>query len=223
MLTQLFSLSTSDMTESQDKSKSTMTVLILFFLLIGLIVLLILLYKKLNKEANGEYTIRRMIYKEGGVRDRMRGAVLALETRLGVQLWPRSDTDEDGEEMQEVQDEEGQVEEGDSQQSDSEEDDQEEDEDGQCSETEGKGDDTSGGNSSLECSKAGEETRLIDQSEAKGETGENGAEKEEKVEDGEGKCEASGGTGLLIDLKQFSGSAIWSEEGEGRESDVTAL
>ncbi|XP_070786150.1 uncharacterized protein [Enoplosus armatus] len=194
---------------------STRTVLIIFFCLIGLIVLLIFLYKKLNREANGEYTVRRMVYKEGGVRDRVRGAALALGSCLGVQLWPRSDTDEEGEEMQEVQDEEGG-----SQGSDSEGDDQEEEEDSveQC-DTKGKGGDTSDDNPSLESLEEEEQARLVDQPQAKGEM------REEKVGDGKGKGEASGGAGLLIDLKQFSGSAIWSEEreSEGKDNDVTAL
>ncbi|XP_050931547.1 retrotransposon-like protein 1 [Lates calcarifer] len=207
-----------------DSGSSTKTVLVLFFCLVGLIFLLIFLYKKLNKEANGEYTIRRMVYKEGGVRDRVRGAALALETRLGVQIWPRGDSEEDGEEMQEVQDEEGQVEEGGSQGSDSEREDQDEDEEEEegnngehCSKTEGKGDDTPADNTSVEGSEPDEETRLTDKPEAKEEE----EKREEKVGEGAGKGEASGGAGLLIDLKQFSGSAIWSEEGEGK--DVTAL
>lgn len=200
------------MTESDPSQRTTTTVLVLFFCLLGLIVLLFFLYKKLNKEANGEYTIRRMVYKEGGVRDRVRGATLALETRLGVRLWPGGDTNEDGEGMEEIQDEEGRVEDGGSENSDSEGGDgEEEDEEDSVEQENGKGGDTDD-NSSVVSSEAGEEARLTDQS-------------EEKVGDGEGKAEASGGAGLLIDLKQFSGSAIWSEEGggEGKESDVTAL
>ncbi|XP_042367744.1 uncharacterized protein si:ch211-119e14.1 isoform X2 [Plectropomus leopardus] len=157
-----------------------------------------------------------MVYKEGGLRDQVRGAALALGSRLGVQLWPQSDTEEDEEEMQEIRDEEGQVEEGGSQGSDSEGDDQEEeDSEEQCDKAKGKGGDTTDDNSSVESSEAGEQARLTDKADAKGET-------EEKVGD---KGEASGGPGLLIDLKQFSGSAIWSEEegGEGKEGDTTAL
>lgn len=195
---------------------NTSTVLILFFSLVGLIVLLIFLYKKLNQEANGKYTVRRMVYKEGGVRDRVRGAALVVGTRLGVQLWPQSDTDEDGEEMQNIHDEEGQVEDGGSEGSDSEGDDREEDEEEaeedeeQCAKAKGKGGDSSDDNSSLLSSEAGEQARLTDQT-------------EEKVREGE--AEASGGTGLLVDLKQFSGSAIWSEEelGSGKDNDMTVL
>lgn len=197
---------------SDSNNTSNRTVLILAFCLIGLLLLLIFLYKKLNKDTNGEYTIKRMVYKEGGVRDRVRGAALALESRLGVQLWPQSDTEEDGEEMQEIRDEEGQVEEGGSKGSDSKGEDQEED---SVKEKEG---DASDDNSSVQSSEAGEQARLTDQADAK-------EEKEEKVGDGEGKGEASGGPGLLIDIKQFSGSAIWSEEEgcEGKDGDMTVL
>lgn len=210
-LTQLLSLFPSDITMS---SSSSWTVPFLFFFLLFLVLLLIFFYKKLNKEAEGEYTIRRIVYKEGGVRDRVRGAALALETRLGVQLWPRSESDEDGEEMQDMEDEEGKVEEGDSQGCDSEGGDQEDSEEG--NQEQGEGGDTSDDKSSLEGAEAEEQTRLTDEPEK-------GEEKEEK--DGDGKGEASGGPGLLIDLHQFSGSAIWSEEGGcvSKESDVTAL
>uniref|UniRef100_A0A3P9PGU4 Uncharacterized protein n=1 Tax=Poecilia reticulata TaxID=8081 RepID=A0A3P9PGU4_POERE len=81
-----------------------------------------------------------------------------------------------------------------------------------------------GDDSDAEGSEAGEEDRLIDNKpEENEEVGGNSEEKQElKVE---GKAEASGGTGLLIDLKQFSGSAIWSEqkEVESQGGDVTAL
>lgn len=213
------------MPDSEDKIEyktSTSKVLILFFCLLCLLVLLFFLYKKLNKEANGEYTIRRIVYKEGGVRDRVRGTALALGTRLGVQLWPHSN--EDGEEMQEVQDEEGQVEGGGSQGSDTEGygDDEEEDNEEQ---TKGEGGDTSDDNSSLEDVESEGRARLLDEPEVKEKVEEKREEKPEKVGEEQAKVEASGGAGLLIDLKQFSGSAIWSEEegGEGQGCDVTPL
>ncbi|XP_030018357.1 cilia- and flagella-associated protein 251-like [Sphaeramia orbicularis] len=193
-----------------DYKSNTNTVLILLFVLLGLVVLLFFLYKVLNKEAKGEYTIRRMVYKEGGVRDRVRGVAIALGTRIGIQMWPHSGASEDEEEMEEFHSEERQMEQG-SRKEDSHSDEEEEEE-----EEQGKGD-----ASSLESSDGGEQTRLVDETEAKGSK----EEKEEKVGDGEGKGETSGGAGLLIDLKQFSGSAIWSEEegGEGKDRDVTAL
>ncbi|XP_058479904.1 retrotransposon-like protein 1 [Solea solea] len=194
---------------------SDRTVIILSVCLLGLIALLIFLYKKLNKENNSVYTIRNMVYKEGGLRDQVRGAAQAVGTRLGIQLWPRSDTDEYGEE---IQDEEGQVEEGDSQGSHSEggdhEEEEEEEEDVEQhgeGETDGDGDHTSDDTTSLESVEVGEQTRLTGQPEAK--------RKETEEKEAE---EGNKGPGLLIDLKQFSGSAIWSGE-EGGNRDVTAL
>lgn len=173
------------------------TVLILFFCLLGLMVLLIFLYKKLNKESNGEYTIRNIVYKDGGVRDRLRNVARALGTRFGVQLWPHDDM-----EMQEVRDEESQVQKGDSQVSESEE------KDGKAEEEDG---DSSGDESSLEDSETGEEVRLTDEPER-------GEKREEKL-GGEG----SGGAELLINISQLSGSAIWSEEQARGFSEVTPL
>lgn len=195
---------------------NTTTVVILLVCLLVLVVLLIFLYKKLNKEADGQYTVQNMWYKKGGIRDRVRGAALTVGALLGVQLWPRSEAGEEGEEMQELQDEESQVEEGGSQQSDNEGDDQEDEDDNaeQC------GVRSSDAYSSSEGSEPEEEENLPDQCEGRNET----EEKREMVAEGEGKGEASGGTGLLIDLKQFSGSAIWSEEGgESKDGDVTVL
>lgn len=216
LLTQLFSLFTSDMAETN--SSSTQTVLILFFLLVGLIILLVFLYKKLNRETNGEYTIRYMFYKEGGVRDQVRGAASALGTCL-VQLYPHRADDNDSAEMGEIHDEEGQMEKGASEGSVNEEDEHKgEDNLEQCGKTDGKDIDTSDDDSSLEGSEVGEHTRLKSDPEQ-----EKGEDKEEKVGDGEGKAEAGGSPALLINLKKFTGSAIWSEEEVGEVSDVTPL
>ncbi|XP_051799665.1 retrotransposon-like protein 1 [Acanthochromis polyacanthus] len=209
-----------------DSSPSDTVVGVLVVLLVGLILLLIFLYKKLNREADGQYTIRRMVYKEGGVRDRVRGAALAVETFTGIQLWPRGDANEDGEEMQEIQDEEGQVEGDGSQGSDTEgEDEQEEDDMGNGGQTKSEGGHSSSHNSSLEISEADEQARLMDGPNSKEEMEKKGEEKQEKVGEEQNKQETSGGAGLLIDLKNFSGSAIWSGEegGEGKGGDVTAL
>lgn len=206
------SLFTSGMTGNVTSS-STATVLTLFFCLIGLIILLIFLYKVLNKESNGEYTIQRIVYKEGGLRDRVRGAAMVVGTRLGVQLWPHSDSEEDGEEMQEIKDEEGQMGKHSSEENESGEDEHEEEDNvEQSDEMKENGDDTSHDNSSLEGLDSEEQASLIYQPEEKG-------------GDGDSKGEASGGAGLQINISQFSGSAIWSEEegGEALVSDVTAL
>lgn len=194
------------MDKPENQSTATRTVLILFFCLIGLIVLLVFLYKKLNRETKGEYTIQRLV-------NFVRGAALTLWARIRLQIRP--DRDADG---CESQDEE--MEQGGSQGSNSEGDDHEEEDNvEQCSMTDENKDDTSDEDSSLEDAKDGEQTKLIDEPEQ----AEKGEEKLEKVEDQEGKVEASKGAGLLIDLKNFSGSAIWSEEGVSEVSDITPL
>lgn len=195
-------------------SSSTRTVLILFFLLVGLIILLIFLYKKLNRETKGEYTIRNMLYKEGGVRDRVRGAASGL-----VQLCPHRDTDNYSAEMGEIQVEEGEMDKGGTEGSVSEEGGHKgEDNLEQCGKTEGKDTDTSDDDSSSDGSEVVEQTRLMGEPEA-----EKGEEKEQKAGDGEGKAEAGRSAELSINLKRFTGSAIWSEEEVSEVSDVTPL
>lgn len=208
LLTQPFSLFTSDMADSVAISSSTRTLLILSFLLVGLIILLIFLYKKLNRETNGEYTIRNMFYKEGGVRDQVRGAASGL-----IQLCPHRDTDNYSAEMGEIQVEEGEMEKGGEEDGHKGEDNLE-----QCGKTEGKDTDTSDDDSSSEGSEVVEQTRLIGEPEA-----EKGEEKEQKAGDGEGKAEAGRSAELSINLKRFTGSAIWSEEEVSEVSDVTPL
>lgn len=214
--TPLLSLSSDSKEEMQ---LSTKTVLFLFFFLIALLVLLFLLYKKLNRETNGEYTVHRMVYKEGGVRDRMRAAVLTVEGHLGFQLWPHSDNDIEN--MDGEDDVERQEEDENSQASDSGgEDDQENPENDSTdpsNTSEGKG----GENSSVEDVEEGEHRRLMVAADVTNETSE---DTEKKIEENK-KVEGGEGTGLLIDLKQFSGSAIWSEEdvGDSKGGDLTAL
>lgn len=201
--------------------KMSSTVAILSVLLLVLIVLLVFFYKKLNREANNQYTVRNIIYKKDGVRDRVRAAALAVETRLGIQVWPRGHDDE--EEMEEIEDEEGAVESGDSQhQSDGSGTDGENEQEEDSVDHSGSTKENEGDNSDAESSEAGEEDRLLDN---KPEENEEVGDKQEKELNEQGKAEASGGTGLLIDLKQFSGSAIWSEqkEDESQGGDVTVL
>lgn len=213
----------------EDKTTSDKVVWTLLIGLIILVLLLVLLYKKLNKDTSGQYTIRRMVHKDGGIRDRVRGAVVVLETRLGIRLWPQSEGEEEGEEMQDVRDEEGDADRGDERgESEGEE---------EKDEGEGRGDNSSDDYSSLEGSDLRERAKLTGQEDAKGEmegkTEEKRAEKGESREDGgsqEGKeggeGGGGGGGGMLIDLKQFSGSAIWSEDKkdeQDKENDMTAL
>lgn len=183
------------------------TVGILACCLICLLLLLLFLYKKLNREADGEYTIRNIVYKKGGVRDRARGAAVAVETRLGIQLWPHSD--EEGEERSM---EEGQA--SCSQQGDDTDGEDEQDQDSEDQSGSRQGEE--GDKPSLDSSEPGEQDRLLDNPEEND-------EREQKQEVPQDNAEAVG-TELQIDLVQFSGSVIWSEEGdEGKSSDVTEL
>lgn len=203
------------------------TVMALSFSLIILIVLLVFFYKKLNREANKKYTIRHMVHKQGGVRDRVRGAVLVVETNLGVQLWPRSeDEEEEMDECPECQHSDGDVEAGASQpESDGSQTDREDEQEEDSVDHSGSTQEKEGDNSSEEGLETGEEDRLMhNKLEVRVEVEDKNVEKQEKEVKEEGNAKASGGTGLLIDLKQFSGSAIWSEEGgEGQGGDMTAL
>ncbi|XP_061620598.1 uncharacterized protein si:ch211-119e14.1 [Phyllopteryx taeniolatus] len=85
-------------------ASSTTNIILLFVIFVGLVVFIIL-YRKLNRETNGEYTFRRVVYKQGGLRDRARRATAVLETCLRVQLWPCGDSNESGEEMRDFQEE----------------------------------------------------------------------------------------------------------------------
>lgn len=196
-------------------SVSDLTVGILVTCLVVLTVLLVYLYKKLNKEAEGQYTIRRMVYKEGGVRDQVRSVALAVGARLGIRLWRSRDSDKSGEELQEIHDGERDLERGGSERSNSEQEEEEGNEE-ECSSTASKDSGTSDDESGSE---AGESARLTGQPEGAGAT-ENAVAKES---DEEVKGDASGSAELSIDLKQFSGSAIWSEEQMDEANDVTQL
>lgn len=184
---------------------SDSTVLVLFFSLVGLTALLIFLYKKLNREGDGEYSLRRIVYKKGGVRDRVRGVALVVERHLGVQLWPRGSLDEDGNEMQDIQGEEIWMEQCGCRESDT---DKENEEDDLVVKSEREEDVCS--------SEEGEQEENSDTRDGKEE------EDKERPAGGGGIEEESGGAGLIINLSQFSGSVIWSGE-DGGEGNVTAL
>lgn len=168
------------------------TVFALFLTLACLVILLIFLYKKLKKESDGEYSIRRMVYKKGGVRDQVRGAALALETRLGIQLWPRSDSEDDGQEMQDARDVEAA---GSGAEEDEEQGEEEEGNSNSC-----ERESADGGSCEEES-----EGRAMPMDEPM-------THKEKKVEESEDQQDNVKGTQLLIDLNNLSGSAIWSEE-----------
>ncbi|XP_057710126.1 uncharacterized protein si:ch211-119e14.1 [Corythoichthys intestinalis] len=88
---------------------STVTNVLLFAAFLALLVLLVILYKKLNRETDGKYALRRVVYEEGGLRERARRAAAALGTRLGVRPGPRPKRD--GVEMRDFGEEPAQEEE----------------------------------------------------------------------------------------------------------------
>ncbi|XP_053716632.1 uncharacterized protein si:ch211-119e14.1 [Synchiropus splendidus] len=185
---------------------SNATVAILTICLVALIGLLVFFYFYLNKEANDEYTIHQLVYKQGGLRDHLRDATLALEGRLGVQLWPRNDSADEGEEMQEIQCEEGQVDEISSLISWSKRDEKEAD-GAAC-----------GGVHNEEAS----DKSSLDGSDTRREAPEKQEEEEESSEIITVLDQDCGGAGIVINLNQLSGNAIWSEEQDG-DGNVTAL
>lgn len=146
------------------------------------------------------------------MRDQVRGVALVMGTRLGIQLWPSTDSDKRGEEMQEINDEEAGLERGGSKESEDEGGDGEREEE-QCSDTESRDSGTSAEDSGSE---AGEDARLMGQPKEAKVT----EERAEKERGEEGNAEANE---LAIDLKQFSGSAIWSGEQTAEVNDVTKL
>ena len=176
---------------------------------------------KLNRETSGQYTLRRMVYKEGGVRDRVRGGVGILETRLGRRLWPLNENEEEveGEESEDERD----VEEG-SKRGESE---------GEEEKEEDEGDDSSNDYSSLEgCNLRGRAEGAEEREGRRESMGkmERQEKKDEAREDGGVKAGAEEGEGnrggdLQIGLKHFSGSANWSEEKKKQDDDnnVTAF
>ncbi|CAL8377659.1 unnamed protein product [Boreogadus saida] len=223
------------MTGVTDETTSLKTVILLFLCLFFLVLLLLFLYKKLNKQTDGEYTVSNVVLGEGGLRDRGRELLRdACLTHLGVRLWADQDDDEEdsesgvGREEWGEEGEEGEEQEGDSRGSASdEEDDEEEEEEGG---RKGDGEDVPDGRANVPNDKnpACENTQLIVVVEqTRG--GWDGKEKEEVVEEVEEKAgsneEEEQGPGLMINLKQFSGGAMWSEDDkdDGTIIDLTVL
>ncbi|XP_064787827.1 uncharacterized protein si:ch211-119e14.1 [Oncorhynchus masou masou] len=214
------------MNNVRDETTSTRKVLITFFLLVFLVCLLVFLYMWLNRKTNGQYTVRQLVYGQDGARDRIMAGVRVLEVRLGRRLWPLG-ADEEAIREEEHKNEERDVERG----SEGRESEGEEEGD----EREDRGDDSSDDYSSMEGCDLRERAKLTCEKEEirerEEEREENMEEKWESKEDGESDEGAVGGEksgegGLLIDLHQFSGSAIWSEDrsdGGRDKDDVTAL
>ncbi|XP_023665116.1 uncharacterized protein [Paramormyrops kingsleyae] len=182
------------MSESQS---SLTTVILLIFLLAILIVALIYLYKKLNRETDDKYTVHELIYGEDGARQRLQNGVQALESSLGIRIWPRKREEAEGEDVEEQREEhqEDRVEVPDIEQG------QEHDETSLDKKAEEE--DDSDDYSSMEGVDLREKAKLKENMEE--------GENEEEEREGGGAGSGVGG-GLLVDLKQFSGSAIWQEE-----------
>ncbi|KAK2860601.1 hypothetical protein Q7C36_004767 [Tachysurus vachellii] len=198
-------------------SDSTVPVLILFFILVILLIVLFYLYKRLNHETKDQYTIQRLVFSEGGLRDRVMRGIAVVEARIDNMRSQAHD-----EEQALSSNEDGGV-------------DKEEGEDnagqghGENEKTDEKAEedhnDSSDDYSSIDLK---ERVKLNN---SKDEKKEKEQEEEKVAKDGangdgskpvEADVKNEERVGLLVDLKTFSGSAIWSEE-KKEESNVTAL
>ncbi|XP_073669749.1 uncharacterized protein [Paramisgurnus dabryanus] len=202
------------MTSETASGDSTPTVVALLFLLLILVLVLVFLYKKLNKETNGQYKVNRIIFAEGGLRDQLRERVEVVENRFGVHLWPQTRTEE--EEGLKANDEE---------EADKDKDNESHADEGEEEDTHNK-DDSSDDYSSID---------LRERANQKKE--ENNDEKTEVEEDKKKPTEEAAGEAdkpkeelkneenvkLLVDFKPFGGSATWSEQNKEEENDLTAL
>ncbi|KAG7273430.1 LOW QUALITY PROTEIN: hypothetical protein CRUP_023655 [Coryphaenoides rupestris] len=201
------------------RTKSRTTVVLLFFFLLFLVLLLLFLYRRLNKKTNGQYTVRNMVLGEGGLRD---GLAHAAFTHLGIRLWADRDSveaerrsDNESEEAEEgeegrrwrrgwgEEEEEGGVEEAPVLKG------REGDEEADAS----VHDDDLVTLQIDELPSASETSKLIVVVATVEEVKKKDEEEEEEEEEEEQDQEQQQGAGLLIDLKKFSGGAMWAEEG----------
>ncbi|XP_026122410.1 high mobility group nucleosome-binding domain-containing protein 5-like [Carassius auratus] len=199
-----------------NEADNTAVVIALLFIWIILVLAFLYFYKKLNTDTNGQYTVQRIVFAPGGLRDRLRQGVGAVENRLGVHIWPQQRDDEETIGGPDKEDEGG---EGQDKQNDS------YTEEGEQQEHDDDRDDSSDDYSSVDLRE-----RAKMQAEKKEE--DKAEEDKEKLKEGEaaaaGKEETSEEVKnaekveLLVDLKPFAGSAIWSEENKDG-NDLTAL
>lgn len=198
---------------------NTPIILILFFVLVLLVILLFYLYKRLNYETKNKYTIQKLVLGEGGLRDRVRHGVAVVEARVGDRLRSKN------------QDEEQALSRAEDEKSDKEDEGEEEDAgQGKC-ENENKTEEKEEEHDSSDDYSSIDLKERVKQNTVKEEEKKEEEQNQEEV----GKDEAKGDdskqaeevkklerVSLLVDLKPFSGSAIWSEE-KKEESNVTAL
>ncbi|XP_062849205.1 cilia- and flagella-associated protein 251 [Trichomycterus rosablanca] len=198
-------------TEHQDR---TPIVLTLLFILVLLLLILFYLYKRLNRDTNDQYTIQRLVFREGGLRDRVMQGIGVVESRLRL-LFRRDEQEnignieEGNNNVEEDKDQEDVLEElNESVNKKEEQKDQHEE-------------DSSDDYSSIDLKERLRQNIKEEEEEKKDEPGkEEGSETEDGSKERDANNEER--VGLLVDIKTFSGSAIWSEE-KMEESDVTAL
>lgn len=194
---------------SDSYANNTPTVLILFFILVLLVLLLLYLYKRLNHETKGKYTIQRLVLGDGGLRDRVMHGVAEVEARLGDRL--RSQTHDEEQTLSNNEDGNSGREE-DAGQSHSENENKTEEKDLEHH------NDSSEDYSSVDLQERVKKNNSKEKEEEQEE--EDVAKGDDSKQDEDGKNEER--VGLLVDLKTFSGSAIWSGE-KTEETNVTAL
>lgn len=215
-------------TTSAHSYSNTPLVVFLVFLLIFLTLALVYFYKRLNRETNGQYALTKLVNE---ARERAQNAARPIESRLRGLLRSRTDEEED-------EDEERGREEDDEKESrervslkDAEnltEDEQREEADSSDDYSSMEGFQPQEGQPLQRGSDKGRKGKRASQEkkeEKKTEVAEATDEKkEEKQAEGEG---GQAGAGLLADLKEISGSAIWAAEGKNEgdkdSGDVTEL
>lgn len=199
---------------------NTPAVLALLFIWIILVLALVYFYRKLNTETNGQYTVQRMVLAPGGLRDQLRQGVSVVENRFGVHIWPQPREDEENIRDKDEDDENDQDKQNDTYTEEQEQENQED-----------KDEDSSSDYSSVDLrERAKNQTAGKKKEEKEDEEEEKPKEEEEKKEEEEEEKKTEDvkneeKVGLLVDLKPFTGSAIWSEESKEKNqgNDFTAL
>ncbi|KAG5845039.1 hypothetical protein ANANG_G00134590 [Anguilla anguilla] len=205
---------------------STPIVVFLVFLLIFLILALVYFYKRLNRETDGQYTLTKLVNE---AREHAQNAARPIESRLRGLLRRRTDEDEDEERGREEDDEKESRERVSLKDAENlSEDEQREEADSSDDYSSMEGFQPQEGEPLQRGSEKGKKGKRASQEkkeEKKTEVAEvTDEKKEEKQAEGEG---GQAGAGLLADLKEISGSAIWAAEGKNEgdkdSGDVTEL
>ncbi|XP_035280658.1 uncharacterized protein si:ch211-119e14.1 [Anguilla anguilla] len=208
------------------RNPNTPIVVFLVFLLIFLILALVYFYKRLNRETDGQYTLTKLVNE---AREHAQNAARPIESRLRGLLRRRTDEDEDEERGREEDDEKESRERVSLKDAENlSEDEQREEADSSDDYSSMEGFQPQEGEPLQRGSEKGKKGKRASQEkkeEKKTEVAEvTDEKKEEKQAEGEG---GQAGAGLLADLKEISGSAIWAAEGKNEgdkdSGDVTEL